>query len=661
MERRPLSWIALAPLLLLVLLIGIAPFASAVFNAFFHDVYGERSFAGLDNFRRFFAADDFGYSLRISLLWALLNTALSLAAGFWFGLLLARRGRLSRLLYAVLLIPWGVPIYIAVPLWRVLLHGSGGESVLTALFGIRLNLLIDPAAGFLAALTVSVWAMAPLTAFVLAGAMQRLPRSASEAARMEGASEVQIAAALTLPQIKGTVLVMAVLNFLKSFKEFTVIFLMTAGGPPMLSGITERSIVGATETLEIFLYELFQSTDDFGIPAAFAAVVAGVVLLIMAFWFFARQTGSPGVDRGRRSRLLALTAAVQPLFGGLLGLPWAAGYLLCLRWRKLLVWVAGAQFLAAVIRLAVQGYPAGIDPGLAVALLALLLLRRRRDRPLLPGRTAGAAWRLGSGGSAIVMTVGSVAIVYLVLWLSASRISSAYVDALLPRFFSLESYPKIVAEEGIFRFFANSALLAVCTAALVPLVSFPAAAFLARRGLRVSFGLLTLVQITAIAGGMHALIPLYAIFRGMGLIGSYVPLVLIYAAHALPFALFTTTAFLEKLPASLWENALAEGMSRSAFLLRIQAPLALPVIGTSMIVAFLGAWNGFLAPLLFLTDDARYTVSVKLYSLVGTIAGGSPKWNLFAAASVINLGLLFAVLLRFRRPLQSSILTHYED
>ena len=90
-------------------------------------------------------------------------------------------------------------------------------------------------------------------------------------------------------------------------------------------------------------------------------------------------------------------------------------------------------------------------------------------------------------------------------------------------------------------------------------------------------------------------------------------------------------------------------------------PLSIPVVSVAAIQGFLGAWNGFLVPLLFINDDTRYTISVKLTSLVGTIASGSPRWNLFAAASVMNVLLLGLLFVRFRGALGRTALAEYDD
>jgi multiple sugar transport system permease protein len=98
-----------------------------------------------------------------------------------------------------------------------------------------------------------------------------------------------------------------------------------------------------------------------------------------------------------------------------------------------------------------------------------------------------------------------------------------------------------------------------------------------------------------------------------------------------------------------------------SYMVRILAPLSRPVITTSVMVAFLAAWNGFMAPLLILSDDTKYTISVKLFSFVGSIASGTPKWNLFAAASIINGLIIMLLFLRFRRPVQATDLEEVEE
>ena len=165
------KWYFIIPVLLVIAGAGIAPFFEAVSTSFFHDIFGVRNFAGFDNYRYLSSDSGFRYSLNITALWAAASTLLGLFFGFiTASVLSSRRRTLPRLLYGALLIPWGIPVYIVVPLWRALIHGNGGISLLTTLFGIKANLLLDPAAGVISCIIVNTWMTVPLTAFVLHGA-----------------------------------------------------------------------------------------------------------------------------------------------------------------------------------------------------------------------------------------------------------------------------------------------------------------------------------------------------------------------------------------------------------------------------------------------------------------------------------------------------------
>ena len=86
-------------------------------------------------------------------------------------------------------------------------------------------------------------------------------------------------------------------------------FLMTAGGPPLLSGITSRYVIGATTTMDTFLYDVFNNTDDYGISSAYSVLMAGIVILLMLIWRIAgnRKLSS----RSKTTLLVVITAALQ--------------------------------------------------------------------------------------------------------------------------------------------------------------------------------------------------------------------------------------------------------------------------------------------------------------------------------------------------------------
>jgi ABC-type glycerol-3-phosphate transport system permease component len=243
-----------------------------------------------------------------------------------------------------------------------------------------------------------------------------------------------------------------------------------------------------------------------------------------------------------------------------------------------------------------------------------------------------------------------------------SGLSVAFVDSFLPRYPSVAAFREAFLQDGVLLNFANTLYVSLLASAFAIALVFPAAAWLAERPIAKTALAFALLQALASSGGVHSLIPLYELWRRMGLLGGYLPVVLVYIYHAAPTALLALSTFLRDQPKSLKEAACLEGMGRFAWLVKVQLPLALPALGASAMLAFLAAWNGFLAPLIFLDDDTKYTIAVRLHSYVGSIASGAPKWNRFAAVSLVNVAIVAMLFWRFKKPLSRSALAdHGED
>jgi multiple sugar transport system permease protein len=434
-----------------------------------------------------------------------------------------------------------------------------------------------------------------------------------------------------------------------------------------MSGITERYVIGSTTTLDIFLYEVFANTDDLGITSAYSVLMAGIVILLMAAWYITRDEKIS--SQNKYKLMIIITAALQVLFAGKAGIIPAAAYLSGLLSRRIFKISVVVHLIWIIYQVVSAGFLAGFTPGLLPALFIVYYFRKER-RPenektaLLTTVRPRLFNSLNIGFSAftgIVLLVSSAAILYFLIWMSLSGVSACYIDGPLPPYPGVSSYIKAVAEENIFLNFRNTLLISGLTGAIIPLVSFPAALFLNSRGKAFTAFFLTFLQILGITGGMHSLIPLYSIFSRAGMVNSYLPLIIISLYHSIPFSLFTITIWLENLPASLKDIALVEGQKPLGYLVKIVIPLSVPVMLTSVMTAFTGAWNSFMAPLLFLNDERLYTISIKLYSFAGSIAGGSPQWNVFAAASVINCLIIVLIFIRFRKPVGETQISDFND
>jgi ABC-type glycerol-3-phosphate transport system permease component len=135
--------------------------------------------------------------------------------------------------------------------------------------------------------------------------------------------------------------------------------------------------------------------------------------------------------------------------------------------------------------------------------------------------------------------------------------------------------------------------------------------------------LFTLTLATMMLPGFVTLIPSYQIFYWLGWINTFNPLVIPAYLGGGAFNIFLMRQFLLTIPVELDEAAEIDGASSWTIFWRILVPLAKPAIATMAILAFVGKWNDFMGPLIYLTSDKNYTVVLGLIVFVNesVIAG----------------------------------------
>ncbi len=662
-----------SPLFFLVFFIGIIPFVIAFINGFYFDGWTQKYFVGLENYMDVLKDEGMFLSLKISVAYSFICTLSSVFLAFPISLTLNRSNCLSALLYIALLIPWGVPAYILVPVWRAVLHGGNGLSLVYKLLGINLNLLTNPTDSFLSAVFVSVWLVIPATAIVMLSAIRKINRNMIESAKMEGANSFDISFKIILPQIKSSVITISVLNFIKFFKEFTVIYLLTAGGAPLIDGITPTQIIGATTSSEIFIYNRFSLEDNFGLTSAYAGIM-GLIICGFLILFFSVKRRDNGKDTGlnpNTTRYITL-AAINLLLGNTFSkffyaFIFAVLFLVNKKYGKTgfaVILILILQVVQMTFGICKNGILLGSD--MAVIITPLLFLPE-----IL--RTAGAYFsKLKSGLNSIFFSVFrnfisgifillSALVIFILLYMSLSKYSTTYITGFLPETFTISNFKKVLFEEDIIIYFMNSLRLSLPVAAITPLLCLPTAFYMTKKSSKATNTLLAILSFTGVFGGMHTLIPLYAVFRQIQLHMSFIPLTLIYVFQSIPFSLFTIKSYLDSMPHSMSEFARLEGMGQFGYIFKIVLPLSLPAFFTAFMLSFLSAWNGFLAPLIFIDSENLYPISLKISSYVGSIASGNPKWNLFASLSILNMVIIIILFLYIKKPLKHTELSTYSD
>lgn len=116
------------------------------------------------------------------------------------------------------------------------------------------------------------------------------------------------------------------------------------------------------------------------------------------------------------------------------------------------------------------------------------------------------------------------------------------------------------------------------------------------------------------------MVPLFIIFRNLGWLNSYLPLV-VPAIFGHPYFIFMLRQFFLTIPEELSEAARMEGATEFGILWRIILPLAKPAIAVVVLFRFLWTWNEFLSPLIYLKDEAQYPLALMIYRLQQTATG----------------------------------------
>ena len=137
---------------------------------------------------------------------------------------------------------------------------------------------------------------------------------------------------------------------------------------------------------------------------------------------------------------------------------------------------------------------------------------------------------------------------------------------------------------------------------------------------------------TMMVPGPVLMVPTYVLFREFGWIGTFRPL-WVPAFFGGAFNIFLLRQFLKTIPMELSEAARIDGASEWQTFLRVIVPLARPALTVVPLFTFMWAWNDFMGPLLYLTDQHTFTLSMGLQFFQSQHTG--TPWNLLMAASLI--------------------------
>ena len=189
-----------------------------------------------------------------------------------------------------------------------------------------------------------------------------------------------------------------------------------------------------------------------------------------------------------------------------------------------------------------------------------------------------------------------------------------------------------VLDAGFATALRNSVIVAIGTTLAGVALAALAGYALARFDLPLRRYLLLMVMAVQMFPLVVLIIPLFVVMKALGLLDSWVGLIIAYLSFTTPLAIWLLRSFFETIPRDLEEAAMTDGATRFGAMVRVIFPLAGPGLAATAIFSFIAAWNEFLFALTFVKKESLRTLPVALSSFVGQ---EQADWGAIMAASVL--------------------------
>lgn len=273
-SKRRFQAVMLAPVIVLLIGLTVFPFIYTVANSFTDYYYlaaESKQFVGLSNYMKVLNDDLFQRAVWNTVKFMLLAVSIETALGLGMALLVESMKRGLRLLRVTLLLPSLLPPVTVALVWQMMLSNHNGIiNHLLAILGMGpFNFLMDIGLAFPAILLIDIWQWTPFAFLLLYAALQAIPGSQYEAARVDGASGWRVFAHITLPHLWPGLLLVVLLRTIDTFRLFDKVNILTGGGP-----------ANSTTTVTQYIYRHGVYNLQFGYSAAASIIM---VLLVLAF------------------------------------------------------------------------------------------------------------------------------------------------------------------------------------------------------------------------------------------------------------------------------------------------------------------------------------------------------------------------------------------
>lgn len=270
----------LTPSVIGIGLFVLLPTVLAIATSFFHwPTFGEISFAGLDNYTSLFAAGNaFPAALINTIVFTVvivpLNAVLCLAMAFWIS-----SSRFSHFYRVLFFLPVVTPSVATSIIWKMLYQPGGIIDYAAASIGIDLpNLLADTRTALMAVVVVVLWNGLGYNVLIFSAAIDQLPDSVLDAAKIDGAGGWATLFRIKLPLMTPSIFFATTITIIQAFQIFNQPYVMTAGGPG-----------NATVTVVMDVYQKAFQGGQLGAAAAPAMILFALILFVTALQWLGQK------------------------------------------------------------------------------------------------------------------------------------------------------------------------------------------------------------------------------------------------------------------------------------------------------------------------------------------------------------------------------------
>ncbi len=234
----------------------------------------------LESYRQIRADSRLHNSVWVQIKLSFWTVSFQLLIGLGLALLLNVRSRFLEALRTVFLIPMVLPPIVVAIIWKVIYTPdiSPMHGVFRALGWNVPALITDPDWALTAIIIADTWEWFPFTMLMVLAALQMMPQELVDAARVDGATAWQLTTRVTLPFIKGVLLVAGMFRLIDSIKAFPLIFILTDGGPGNVTEVTNY-------------YSFLQAFNFSYLGFSSAITVALLAATIALSWLIVRMVG----------------------------------------------------------------------------------------------------------------------------------------------------------------------------------------------------------------------------------------------------------------------------------------------------------------------------------------------------------------------------------